>query len=740
VLTPRFAFLSLFVVAVIATPALASAGSLYTGTGPAPGPAILYQSIATAPQLQNTGVWSAPPILISGASAYRKGEFIYQDFLFDDTGAFETSDPSDPRTAGNAFSKPDGTYTYPTDTAYAANAADFVEFRIKPVTNATAFRITVNTMNDPTLIAVSIALGGTVGVSHPFPHGANVSAPADLFLTIFPSGSTLTADLINATTGLPVAGIAPTVTVDTTRRQIQVMVPKTQWNPTGKVENLSAGIGLWDKANNRYLIPQATASATSPGGSGTAVNPPAFFNVAFRNSEPMPVANDPTNEATAPAWWRDSQQAHVLATGDITPLHASVDFTKLAAKVDDETAVPKTGPMDRILASHFEVAQGEQFSTACFPSNERICTGEYLSRLQPYAIYVPKESPPSTGYGMTLLLHSLSTNYNQYLSSRNQSEYGERGTGSIVITPEARGPDGFYYSYAGADVFEVWADVAHHFPLNAKWSVVSGYSMGGIGTFKLGEQFPDLFARAQSTVGYSINANNSDSAVIGASLVPSMRNIPVQMWNMTVDELVPASSYEPTAAALLEAGYEYELDVFLTGEHLTLSINDEFGPAAAFLGTATVNVNPPHVTYVYDPAIDYPDLNFVADHAYWVSGLQLRNATPPTTGGDAVGTIDAISHGFGLGDPMPSGVQAGAGDLTGGTIPDMAFTRQFQTLGPVTKIANANEVDLNAQNLSAVTINVRRAHVGCTVKLNVTTDGPLAVTLAPCGTTQNFGG
>ena len=86
-LTPRLAFLSL--VAVIATPALASAASLYTGPGPAPGPAILYESVATAPQLQNIGVWSAPPILISGASAYRKGEFIYQDYLFDDTGRSE---------------------------------------------------------------------------------------------------------------------------------------------------------------------------------------------------------------------------------------------------------------------------------------------------------------------------------------------------------------------------------------------------------------------------------------------------------------------------------------------------------------------------------------------------------------------------------------------------------------------------------------------------------------------------
>ena len=46
---------------------------------------------------------------------------------------------------------------------------------------------------------------------------------------------------------------------------------------------------------------------------------------------------------------------------------------------------------------------------------------------------------------------SLGANYNQYLSSRNQSQIGERGSGSIVITPEGRGPDGWYYGHAGAD-------------------------------------------------------------------------------------------------------------------------------------------------------------------------------------------------------------------------------------------------------------------------------------------------
>lgn len=48
-------------------------GSLPAGPSPRPGPDLLYQPLATAPQLTNTGIWQAAPILVSGASAYPPG-------------------------------------------------------------------------------------------------------------------------------------------------------------------------------------------------------------------------------------------------------------------------------------------------------------------------------------------------------------------------------------------------------------------------------------------------------------------------------------------------------------------------------------------------------------------------------------------------------------------------------------------------------------------------------------------
>ena len=114
-----------------------AAGSLYAGPGPRPGPAILYAQPSIAPQLTNTGIWHAPPILVSGATAYRDGEFLYQDWLYDDHGAREAPDPNDPRaTRATSSHKPNGTYTYPTGPGYDNNAADLVEFRVKPTASA----------------------------------------------------------------------------------------------------------------------------------------------------------------------------------------------------------------------------------------------------------------------------------------------------------------------------------------------------------------------------------------------------------------------------------------------------------------------------------------------------------------------------------------------------------------------------------------------------------------------------
>jgi hypothetical protein len=715
--------------------------SLYTGAGPRPGPNILYQPPAVAPQLTNApgGTWRAPPILVSGSSAYRSGEYLYQDFLYDDHGADGTArDPNDKRTSGDSFSAPNGTYTYPSGAGYNGDAADIVEVRLKPLSDATAFRVSLNTMVNPALAAFTIAIGAPASAIAEYPHGAQSRGPADRFVTVHNTY----ADFITA--GGVTAARLPAARVDMARRQVEVRVPHALWDPGTSTVLISLGAGLWDNSSpdsfaGRYLIPTISSSTTQAGGLGIlpASSASAFFNVAFRHGEPEGQgSNDPAGNNRR--WWRDENQGQALKTGDLSTFHDAVDFGRLAAGANDDMnnlpqGVPLTGPMDRILSSHFESEQGTDYSSVCGGNSG--CKGELRGQLQPYAIYIPKKAAPSSGYGLTLLLHSLAASYNQYLASNNQSQFGERGSGSIVVTPSGRGPDGWYVEYAGADTFEVWADVASRYRLDPAYTAITGYSMGGYGTFRFGSLYPDLFYKAQPTVGPPglgiwvppVEVTGGHDSNSNYQLA-SMRNVPIMMWVMHTDELVPFAGTEQQARGFDALGLRYEFWAMAPGEHLTLAINDQFQPAADWLGQGAVDRNPAHVTYVANPHMAFPSIGLEADHAYWLSGVALRDSGGPSP----LGTVDVLSEGFGRGDPTPGGTQVGAGALTGGTIPAIGYEKQFQDWGSAPSTPVADKLDIKAANVRAITVDVARARVDCNVRLNVTSDGPLAVNLAGC--------
>jgi hypothetical protein len=717
------------------------------GSAPQPGPPILYEPPAVVPQLENApgSAWRASPLLVSGASAYRNGEFLYQGYVYDDHGAKEATDAKNPMhspggspSGGDLFSAPDGTYDYPSGPGYDENAANLIEFRVKRVPKATAFRVTLNTLENPNLIATAIAIGGTEGQSHPFPFGANVSAPAQLFITIHGTKAVMT----NAVTGKTVSP-APSVSVDMLRRQITVLVPRKAWNPRKSKVRLAAAVGLWDNANGKYLLPKAERTETTPGGGGEVANPPAFFDVAFRFNAQEPVPGTPESETTAnPAYWRERAQAEALAAGDISQFHVVVDFRNLKGNKTIEqpnapTGVPTTGAFDRILPGHYAFGQGANYATGGCAKRE-ICIGEMQGQLQPYAIYVPKGPMPAGGWGLTLLLHSLSANYNQFEGSNNQSQFANRNPGSIVITPSGRGPDGWYYDHAGANTFETWADVAAHYQLNPAFTDIAGYSMGGYGTYKFASQFPDLFAKAQPTVGPpALGIWDGHSEPTGGEptltqrMLASVRNIPFLIWDQTTDELVPIAGVKEQVKKFDELGYRYEFDEFHSGDHLELAINDEFAPAAAFLGHDTVNPDPPHVSYTYNPQMDFPADGTTAGHAYWVYGLQLR--VPNTSSNEnSIGTIDVRSEGFGVGDAPASATATEPGRVMMGGKAPQDFTSETKTWGSAPSAPVADTLDIEAKNISTVTIDPARARVDCSAHLNVTSDGPITVKLAGC--------
>jgi hypothetical protein len=133
--------------------------------------------------------------------------------------------------------------------------------------------------------------------------------------------------------------------------------------------------------------------------------------------------------------------------------------------------------------------------------------------------------------------------------------------------------------------------------------------------------------------------------------------------------------------------------------------------------------------------MDFPADGTAGGHAYWVSGVQLRDYT----GNPPIGTIDVRSLGFGVGDPPASATAAVAGTLPPGNLGVLGYGGQARGWEAASPEPKANRLEITATNVNSVTIDPRRAHVGCTAQLAVATDGPLTVTLAGCGRAQTFG-
>jgi hypothetical protein len=108
----------------------------------------------------------------------------------------------------------------------------------------------------------------------------------------------------------------------------------------------------------------------------------------------------------------------------------------------------------------------------------------------------------------------------------------------------------------------------------------------------------------------------------------------------------------------------------------------------------------------------------VGDHAYWLSGLAARD-------GKAVGTIDARSEAFGVGDPAPTPQSPSGGTLDGGAHGPMPFVRREQTWGDAPATPVADRLVVKATNVGKAVVDARRARLSCAPQLDVTSDGPL---------------
>ena len=690
----------------------ASTASLSTqgSSSPPPGPEVLYDSPGSAPQLENKGLWDAEPLMVCGSEAYVQGEYIYQDYIYDDYGA-NTDDvdrrdnPEPSPTENNPMT---GDLVYPTDSeTYRHNAADLLEFRTTTSPNGIKYRITLNTMVDPDTVGIAIGInktGDTSTGTDDWGYSIGNLGPLGLdhILVAWGSGAELDNEALDP----------ENYKFDTKRNQIEITLPL---DPEDQTWRHYLGVGLFDPECNAFKEIQNQPDKCNPGGANDT-NPPPFFNIGFRFNEPFGsphpdpgTAEKQINEAENSQGQgfighgnlRDHKQAKALESKDISEIYSDINFGKLRSGTT-EKRTPETGLINRLYVSRYDIGEGVDSSSDTL-----------LNRIQPYTVYIPNDYDMSTETPLSIHLHSLGSTYMEYaVRAPNIYRHLGENRGAVVLSPEARGPSGYYTDEAELDIFEAWADVSEHYNVDFNQVTLSGYSMGGFGTFRLASLYPDLFAKIFTVAG---TASDFYSGV-SEDLLVNLRHLPVLMWNGSNDELVPLPAYLSTAQKLNDLGYRHELDIFPGFDHFTFGFLDEWGRAGNFLNDSTVTRSPSRISYRIISEYDNSELNLKHDKAYWVSDIEIKTD-------EAQGFVDIKSNAKNKASPVRESYKGGGTDPAPHTKQGINWRSAINSPNP------KNGLEMNLEKIVSATIWLEDAGLDPSKPISLSVDSTSSVTL-----------
>ena len=609
--------------------ALLAALMLIPATALAEAPADLPSGVPPAalkgePELSAPAAWPAGEGFprTSGTGRMQDGALLWSDFLYDDKGAkigqeqlpvgMQTEFP----TAYLAF--PAGGYTYAAANALR-NGADIFRTGITADDAASYWRVDWVTLKDPKVPLAIFALDrdgdAATGVSE-WPASANASSPGIDSALVVSSQHVVLHDLVAGTSrdlGAPA--------VDLEARSFVARVPRADLDPTGSwTVRVAAGV--------------ANAAGTAVTKPREAYDPNSawLYNAGFRRHD---------QEGGQFDFWMETAQAEALRTGDLSDFATTVDWSRVAARETTPEPQP-TGYTNRWYVSSIELGQGV-LQEAYGVGNTR---PNWLGRVQPYSVYVPTTYDPAKPAPLTWTLHSLGVNHNQYGAvAPDFLQDACEARGSICVGTLGRAGDMWYFDEAELDFWEVWNRVASTYALDPEATVLTGYSMGGFGTYKFGLAYPDLFAKAGVLAGpmtcglrvYGQFAGSSGPAGSPCAessdtgpLVGNATWLPFHIAHGGADQLVPIAGVLEHVEKIKAAGDRYVFDFFPAEDHMVWGVQDGYSTLSTNLGEPARTTDPGRFSYAFYGHQARPDLGFGPDGAYWVDGLSAHDASPGT--------------------------------------------------------------------------------------------------------------
>jgi len=510
------------------------------------------------------------------------------------------------------------------------NAADIVEVRVTASGNDLMVRVTLNSFTEGSPVAVGMAVGEQTSPARDWPYSAEVSSQWYWFVLATPEAAFLT-------------------------------------EPDESVRELESPIINFSEGTIEFSLPEAvigtpTLRLTIAGGG---------WDPGAETFELVDLAFNHRHLEMTTTGFRSEAQTAAISDGDLNGFSADVSFLTLQSGTV-EPLPSEPGIYDRIYCSCQDLGLGYG---AVFP--------KYRGRWQPYILYIPDSYGHEQSAPLVLMLHALGQTHFQYLLGGFFPQIGGE-LGALVITPLALGTDGWYWDEALVDTLDAWVDVDGHYSVDRDQVYVTGYSMGGYGTYRLTTLFPELFAAAATWVGppaYQYWPYPSEPTPAGArqqpgkttEMVEDVAYVPTYIIAGSADMLVPVSGVDYHASRYAALEYEYRYARHTDMGHLVYAYHDDFSREQDWLGSHQRVIDPPQVILRIRPGAWVTsdrtqdeqtvilghlrglltELGGHLDGAYWVSGIVT------TVTGDAFATVDLTSQGKAarvpIGDPAYPG-------------------------------------------------------------------------------------
>lgn len=442
----------------------------------------------------------------------------------------------------------------------------------------------------------------------------------------------------------------------------------------------------------------------------------------------------------APEDWQQRRQARVIASGRFLEESLPVDLSG-----PDRPPPDRRGRVTRIFRSGADV--GEGIGTWTIPTTsadepEATLGEHYLGPFQPYELWVPPSYAPGRSMPLFTSMHGFGGNHFTLGSWAD----GTIDVPALAVSPLGRGPYTFFAGPAELDVLEVLADVARHYAVDPDRVHLSGTSMGGQATYRLGARYPDRFATAVPLIGTSQSGDGLTPPPLegvaprafsgqfpsgGYEALHNFLNLPLRIYNGQLDWLVNNGFVQRDLVRLTELGYDFTYSGFTRRHHEVVPAYTDvlYEEALRIVRDRT----PARVVYRSHPWAESPELGLLYRGAYWVSDMEVR----PAHADDGYGHVDAVSHAL-------AGEAKGAPEL----IPPEL--RTFEPTGDPYEFRGVRvprapgeprpEAEATLTHLAAVTFDVGGAGLDAARPFAVILrgDGPTEVTLAgrfPGGTT-----